>query len=99
MKFDIAKLTEDELMLASSLSKASSPVEKYMVLLFFLYGLTLTRKELGKVLKLSDQSIERRIKEGLNIPEYIKSSKGKKSSYFFTIYSVAEYLSNTVKIA
>lgn len=43
MKLDICKLTEDELMLASSLSKASSPVEKYMVLLFFIYGLTLTR--------------------------------------------------------
>jgi hypothetical protein len=96
---DINKLNNDELRLAAALSQATSKIDKYMVLLYFVYGLSLTKKELAEVLKKSSVTIERRIKEGTNVPEYIKSSEGNNSSYIFPIFEVALHLSNTIKIA
>lgn len=99
MNLNINKLSDDELKLATSLSQAVNKIDKYMVLLFITYGFTLSKNELAEVIDKSPVTIERRIKEGINIPEYIKSSDTTKSSYIFPIYEVAEYLSNTIKIA
>lgn len=99
MNLNINKLSDDELRLATALSQAASKIDKYMVLLYVIYGFSLTKKELAEVIKKAQVTIERRIKEGANIPEYIKSSDGNKSSYIFPIYEVAEYLSNTIKTA
>lgn len=99
MNLNINSLTNDELKLASSLSQATSKLDKYLVLLYIIYGFTLTKKELAEVLKISTITIERRIKDGVNIPEYLKSSEGAKSSYIFPIYDVGLYLSNTIKTA
>lgn len=96
---DINKLNNDELRLAAALSQATNKIDKYMVLLYLVYGFSLTKKELALVIKKAEVTIERRIKEGVNVPEYLKSADGNKSSYIFPIYEVAEYLSNTIKIA
>lgn len=99
MNLNINNLTDDELKLASSLSKAASKLDKYLVLLYIHYGFTLTKNELAEVIKKSTITIERRIKVGTNIPEFLKSSEGDKSSYIFPIFEVALYLSNTIKTA
>lgn len=99
MKLNINNMTDDELKLASSLSQAPDKLDKYLVLLFIVYGFTLSKKELAEVLKKAEITIERRIKEGVNIPSYLKSSEGEKSSYIFPLYEVALYLTNTVKVA
>lgn len=96
---NINKLNDNELRLAAALSQATNRIDKYMVLLYFIYGLSLTKKELAEVIKKAEVTIERRIKEGVNIPEFIKSSDGNKSSYIFPIYEVASYISNTIKTA
>ena len=96
---DEIKLSENDLKLALSLSMAPTKFDKYVVLLKNDYGYNLTKSELAKVLDKSVQTIDRRIKEGVNIPEYLKSSEGKKSSYIVPICEVALYLTNTVKVA
>lgn len=96
---DISKLNDNELRLAAALSQATNKIDKYMVLLYFVYGFSLTKKELAEVIKKAEVTIERRIKEGVNIPEYIKSSDRNKSSYIFPIYEVSLFISNTIKIA
>lgn len=96
---DINNMSDEELKLTMALSKASTIIDKYMALLFIMYGLILSKKDLSVVLKKSEQTIDRRIKEGTNIPQYLKSSEGKKSSYMFPTYEVAKYLSMTIKVA
>ena len=96
---NINKLNDDELKLATTLSNATNKIDKYMVLLYFIYGLSLTKKEFAEVIKKAEITIERRIKAGTNVPGYIKSSDGDKSSYIFPIYEVSEYISNTIKTA
>lgn len=59
---------------------------------------TLTKKELANELNLSVQTIDRRIKEGLGIPNYIRSGKGIKSSYIFPIHEVCKFLESTIKV-
>lgn len=99
MNLNINNMTENELKLAETLSKTIDKTDKYMVLLFIAFGFTLTKSELAEIIKKAEITLERRIKEGINIPEYIKSSDGKKASYIFPIYEVALYLSNTIKVA
>lgn len=98
MELDINKLTEKELELSKSLSRAVVNIDKYMVLLSIIYGFTLSKKELAKVLKVSTQTLDRRISEKIGIPGYIKSSTGTRASYLFPIYEVAVHLSNTIKV-
>ena len=85
--------------LAMSLSMSPTKFDKYVVLLKNDYGYNLSKSQLAIVLDVSQQTIERRIKEASNIPEYIRSGKGKKASYIFPIIEVASYLCNTIKVA
>lgn len=59
---------------------------------------TLTKKELSFELNISMQTIDRRIKEGSGIPNYIRSGNGTKSSYIFPIHEVSKFISTTVKV-
>ena len=70
--------------------------DKYIILLKNDYGYSLTKSQLAEILDKSEQTIDRRIKESINIPNYIKSGKGEKSSYIFPVIEVAEYLSNKI---
>jgi len=91
------KIRIDENMV-TLLSAAKKNVEKYILLLKVEYGFQLTKAQLAVVLGISCQTIDRRIKEGMNIPNYHRSSNGKNASYIFPIVEVAEYLSNTIKV-
>ncbi|QKJ22317.1 hypothetical protein [Poseidonibacter lekithochrous] len=95
---NINKLTKEELEISGYLSRSNNNVDKYTTLLFFKYGITLTKKELAEVLKKSEQTIDRRIKECSDIPAYKRSGIGKNASYIFPIVEVSKYLSKTVKI-
>jgi hypothetical protein len=81
----------------TKLSSANNK-EKLILLLKDEYGYQLSKEDLSIVLGISTQTIDRRIKEGLNIPEYTRSGKGSKASYLFPITSVADYLVNTIKV-
>ena len=59
---------------------------------------TLTKQELASELNLSVQTIDRRIREGMGIPNYIRSGRGKRASYIFPIHEVAEFLCQTIKV-
>lgn len=96
---DETKLSEKDFELAFQVSKALTKFDKYLILLKNDFGYSLTKAQLAKVIDKSEQTIDRRIKQGVNIPEYLKSSEGKKSSYIFPIFEVALYLSNTIKVA
>lgn len=91
------KLSEKDLKLAISLSMAPTKFDKYIVLLKNDFGYTLTKSDLAKVIKKSEQTIDRRIKEGINLPNYHRSGDGSKASYFFSIVDVAEFLVNSIK--
>lgn len=95
---DETKLSEKDLKLAISLSMAPTKFDKYIVLLKNDFGYSLTKSNLAEVLKKSEQTIDRRIKEACNIPNYLRSSDGKKASYLFPIVEVAEFMTiNTIK--
>ena len=95
---NINEITEDQYKLLSTISNAHTEVDKYLILLYLKYGMTLTKKEFAEVIKKSQATINRRIKEGYNIPSYLKTSKGKNACYIFTAFEVAKYLSeNTIK--
>ncbi len=80
------------------LSKAKNNKERIILLLKVDYGYQLTKKELSTVLGISTQTIDRRIKDNICIPEYIRSGNGDRATYHFPIVAVAEYLSNTIKL-
>ena len=96
---DESKLSENDMRLAMSLSMAPTKFDKYIILLKNDYGYNLSKSQLAMVLDVSEQTIDRRIQEASNIPEYIRSGKGKKANYFFPIIEVASYLFNTIKVA
>ena len=96
---DESKLSENDMRLAMSLSMAPTKFEKYIILLKNDYGYNLSKSQLAMVLDVSEQTIDRRIQEASNIPEYLRSGKGKKANYFFPIIEVASYLCNTIKVA
>lgn len=81
-----------------NISLHNNECDKYMVLLNNEYGFNLTKDQLAIVLNISKQTIDRRIKENMNIPAYIKTGSGKKSSYLFPIREVSKYLCSTLKI-
>ena len=90
-------LTKKDLEAAMLLSAASTKVDRYIILLKKEYGFTLTKANLANVLSKSEQTLDRRIREKMNIPAYIKSGEGKKASFIFPIQEVAEYLCGTIK--
>ena len=92
-------LTQSDKQLIMSLSIAPSNFDKYIILLKKDFGYNLSKSKLAILLDISEQTIDRRIKEGINIPNFIRSGEGKKASYIFPIIEVAQFLSNTVKIA
>lgn len=92
------KFSERDLRFTHLLSAATTNFDKYVILLKHNYGFSLTKSNLAEVLHKSEQTIDRRIKEGSNIPEYIKSGEGSRASYIFPIGCVAEYLVNTIKV-
>jgi len=89
---------KNEYEIAKILSVCENDYNKYIVLLKREYGYNLTKNELAKVLKISEQTIDRRIKDCTNIPSYSRSSNSEKASYLFPITSVATYLVNTIKV-
>lgn len=95
---DIDLLNERDKHLVMSLSMAPTKFDKYIVLLKNDYGYSLTKSQLAEVIKKSEQTIDRRIKDGMNLPNYHRSGEGYKASYIFPIIDVAEYLVNTIKV-
>lgn len=59
---------------------------------------TIVKKELAYELNVSEQTIDRRIKEGIGIPNYIRSGNGSKATYLFPITEVAKFLERTIKV-
>jgi len=97
---DESKLTYQDMQLALSLTHAATKYDKYIVLLYKEYGFSLSKSNFAEVIKKSEQTVDRRIKEARNIPAFIKSGDGSKSSYIFPVIEVAEYLANkTIKVA
>ena len=92
------KLNQNDLKLVSMLSNATTTYDKYIVMLKNDFGYNLSKSELSKVMKVSQQTIDRRIKEAINLPSYLKSGDGSRASYIFPVVSVAEYLVNTIKV-
>lgn len=89
----------EEYNLSIKLNQVNNDLDKYIILLKKEYGYSLSKKELSKVLKISTQTIDRRLKESTNIPKYYKTGKGSKSSYAFPIVEVAKFLTeNTIEI-
>jgi len=58
---------------------------------------TLTKKELSIELNVSQQTIDRNIKNKIGVPNYIRTSTGKNASYLFPIVEVAKFLDTTIK--
>ena len=96
---DVKQLTKHNMQLALLLTQAPTKYDKYIVLLFIAYGFSLTKANFAEVIDKSEQTVDRRIKEARNIPNYLKSSDGKKASYIFPVAEVAAYLCNTIKVA
>jgi len=96
---DENSFNKSDIELILSLSQAQTTFDKYIILLKKDFGYNLTKSELAKVIKKSEQTIDRRIKDGMNIPNYQRTSDGQKASYIFPIISVAEYLCNTIEVA
>ncbi|PSM51437.1 hypothetical protein CBLAS_1394 [Campylobacter blaseri] len=55
---------------------------------------SLNRKETAKVLGIGVSTLDLRIKEGRNLPEYIKIGDAKNSRIVFTLVAIAQYLTN-----
>lgn len=90
---------KSELELIVLLSHAGSDYDKLIILLKIEFGFTLTKLQLAEVLGISTQTVDRRIAESMNIPSYLRSSDGKKASYYWPIFSVAKHLlDDTVEI-
>ncbi|MFY4779801.1 hypothetical protein ACOTVZ_11980 [Aliarcobacter butzleri] len=81
------------------ISHEINEVELMLKLLIKQYGYNLSKSELSNVLRISEQTINRRIKDNSNIPEYKRSGNGTKSLYLFSALSVASYIvNNNIKI-
>ena len=80
-------------------NKIINDVELILNLLIEQYGYNLNKSELSNVLRISEQTINRRIKDHSNIPEYKRSGNGTKSIYLFSALAVANYIvNNNIKI-
>ena len=92
------KLNKQDKQLVKTLSQANSKHDKYIILLKNEYGFSLSKTNLAQVLNCSEQTLDRRIKEAMNIPSYIRSGSGHKSNYLFPVIEVSAYLCNTIKV-
>lgn len=90
-------LNENDIETVKILSNCKNDYDKYILLLKNEFGYNLTKNELAKVLKISEQTIDRRIKDCTNIPHFKRTSNSKKATYLFPITSVANYLIETNK--
>jgi DNA-binding XRE family transcriptional regulator len=91
---------ERDVKLFTSLSNTQQKLDKYIVMLKNDFGYSLSKSQLAQLLDVSEQTLDRRIKEACNIPQYFRSGNGAKASYIFPIVEVAEYLANhTIKVA
>lgn len=73
--------------------------QKIEDLLVMKYGITLNKKDLSEVLKVSVSSINNYIVKGEGIPEYTKVGTGKNGTVLFSVASVVFYLSNSIKVS
>lgn len=96
IKMNGRDLIEKDFEIEMTLSNQISKVDKYIILLNKEYGFSLSKSDLAKLLEKSEQTIDRRIAEACNIPNYIRSGKGKKASYIFPIIEVAEFLARPI---
>lgn len=60
---------------------------------------SLTKKELAHELCCSTSSIDLNISKGIGLPNYKKLGNAKNSRVVFNIIDVAEFLSQTIKVA
>ena len=60
---------------------------------------TLTKKELAHELSLSVSSINTYIGKGFGLPSFRKIGEAKNGTVVFPLICVAEYISNTIKVA
>jgi CTP-dependent riboflavin kinase len=61
---------------------------------------TINKRELSKEIGCSIKTIERKIKEGMDIPRYIRSTDSRNGTYLFPIVEVAKFLeSKLVQVA
>lgn len=95
---NLEKFTDEDVRLANLLSNATTEGDKYIVLLNKQFGYSLTKSELSQVLKWSEQTIDRRIKEASNIPRYLRSSNSDKATYTFPVVDVAKFLAHCIKV-
>ena len=89
-------LTNEDVDTLKGMSFIKNDADKYMLLLNKKYGYSLTKEELAVVLRVSTQTVDRRIKENMNIPAYQRTGGGKKASYLFPISNVAKHLCRTI---
>ncbi|MGJ0315867.1 hypothetical protein NG754_04940 [Aliarcobacter cryaerophilus] len=89
-------LNDEDMNTLKSMSLLNNDADKYMLLLNKKYGFSLTKEELSFELRVSTQTVDRRIKENMNIPAYQRTGGGKKASYLFPISNVAKHLCTTI---
>lgn len=60
---------------------------------------TLTKRELANEISCSESTLNIYIAKGYGLPNYKKLGKGKNSRVLFNIIDVAEFMSQTIKVA
>jgi len=60
---------------------------------------TISKAELANELSVSTYTIDKYMSRGYGIPEYVKIGKAKNTKVLFPLEKVAEYLSQTIKVA
>lgn len=58
--------------------------------------LMLTKKELSKVLGISESTINLYLSKNINLPDYKKMADGKNSRVMFPLMNVAKYLTENI---
>lgn len=58
--------------------------------------LMLTKKELSKVLGISESTINLYISKNVNLPDYKKMADGKNSRVMFPVVNVAKYMTENI---
>ena len=58
--------------------------------------LMLTKKELSKVLGISESTINSYLSKNINLPDYKKMADGKNSRVMFPLMNVAKYLTENI---
>ena len=61
--------------------------------------LTLSKKEFAKEMGIGLSTLNKYLANGMGVPNYIKMGNASNSRVLFNIHDVAEFLSNTVKVA